>query len=98
MRGNASDRNRLAPRPGSRRSVRPDAMSIFHNSVGVWPGLIDDNTEVLEATPPRLDDYFAWTVEAHYAVNRKLDKPEVSVEEARATWAASARRPSEWPW
>jgi uncharacterized protein YndB with AHSA1/START domain len=31
----------------------PQVGSRLHNSVGVWPGLIDDNTEVLEAEPGR---------------------------------------------
>jgi uncharacterized protein YndB with AHSA1/START domain len=31
----------------------PQAGSRLHHSVGVWPGLIDDNTEVLEVAPNR---------------------------------------------
>lgn len=30
--------------------------------------------------------YFAWTVKAHNAVNTKLKKPNVTVEEARKIW------------
>jgi uncharacterized protein YndB with AHSA1/START domain len=29
----------------------PEVGSRLHHSVGVWPGLIDDNTEVLESEP-----------------------------------------------
>lgn len=36
--------------------------------------------------PPRPDDFFAWTVELHNAVNRKLEKPEMTLEEARSLW------------
>jgi len=31
----------------------PNVGSRLHHSVGVWPGLIDDNTEVLESEPGR---------------------------------------------
>lgn len=31
-------------------------------------------------------DYFAWTVALHNAINRKLGKREMSVEEARGIW------------
>jgi uncharacterized protein YndB with AHSA1/START domain len=31
----------------------PEVGSKLHHSVGVWPGLIDDNTEVLAAEPER---------------------------------------------
>lgn len=30
----------------------PGAGAKLHHSVGVWPALLDDNTEVLEAAPP----------------------------------------------
>jgi uncharacterized protein YndB with AHSA1/START domain len=30
----------------------PQVGSRLHHSVGVWPALLDDNTEVLEAVPP----------------------------------------------
>jgi hypothetical protein len=42
--------------------------------------------ELLEKHPPDLSSreaYFAWTVALHNAVNRKLGKPEMSVEDAR---------------
>jgi uncharacterized protein YndB with AHSA1/START domain len=32
----------------------PEVGSRLHHSVGVWPGLIDDNTEILESEPNRL--------------------------------------------
>jgi hypothetical protein len=32
--------------------------------------------------PPTYNDYFAWTVKAHNAVNAKLHKPQISVEDA----------------
>ncbi len=43
--------------------------------------------QLLAVLPPRWGDYFAWTVEAHNAVNRRLGKAEVTVEAARARWA-----------
>lgn len=36
--------------------------------------------------PPRKDDFFAWTVELHNAVNIKLEKPTVSLDDARRIW------------
>ena len=32
------------------------------------------------------DDLFKWTVDVHNSVNKRLGKPQVSVEEARAYW------------
>jgi hypothetical protein len=34
--------------------------------------------------------YFAWTVAAHNAVNRRLGKPEMSVDDARTLYAAGS--------
>ena len=45
-----------------------------------------DFLKILESNPIRYDDYFRWTVEVHNAVNRKLSKPEMSVEDAAAIW------------
>ena len=36
--------------------------------------------------PPRQDDFFSWTVELHNAVNTKLGKPTIAMEEARRLW------------
>ncbi len=36
--------------------------------------------------PPRKDDFFAWTVELHNAVNAKLGKPTLTLDEARQLW------------
>lgn len=44
---------------------------------------------VIADCPPRLDtrdDYFAWTVDAHNAVNRHLGKPELTLDAARERW------------
>lgn len=38
------------------------------------------------AHPPRWDDYFAWTVEAHNAVNVRLGKPTLGLAAAHALW------------
>lgn len=35
------------------------------------------------------DTYFAWTVEAHNAVNVRLGKPQMSLEAARERWGQS---------
>jgi hypothetical protein len=40
--------------------------------------------------PPRWDDMFAWTVDAHNAVNTRLGKPVLTVAAARAAWALAA--------
>lgn len=44
-----------------------------------WSGM-------LKATPPDWSRYFAWTVERHNEVNRRLGKPEVSEAAARSLW------------
>lgn len=36
----------------------------------------------IRVNPPNYRDYFAWTVKAHNAVNAKLNKPVISVDEA----------------
>jgi hypothetical protein len=41
---------------------------------------------ILREIPPRFDDWFAWTVEVHNAVNFKLGKPEIEWEEACRRW------------
>jgi uncharacterized protein YndB with AHSA1/START domain len=38
----------------------PEVGSKLHHSVGVWPGLIDDNTEVLEVEPGRRQRRARW--------------------------------------
>lgn len=45
--------------------------------------------KLLEQCPPRFEsreEFFAWSVEYHNAVNRKLRKPEISLDEALAIW------------
>jgi hypothetical protein len=41
---------------------------------------------ILQRLPPRFDDWFAWTVEIHNQVNRKLSKPEITLEKAIELW------------
>lgn len=38
------------------------------------------------SNPPRKDDFFAWTVELHNAVNAKLGKPIITLQQAREIW------------
>jgi len=45
-----------------------------------------DFEAIIEANPPRYDDLFAWSVEAHNAVNAKLNKPIMSLEDAVKVW------------
>jgi len=47
--------------------------------------------EILQSNPPRFDDFFAWSVEAHNSVNQKLGKPIMSLEDAGKVW----RKPNE---
>jgi hypothetical protein len=47
--------------------------------------------EFLRSSPPRWADYFAWSVEAHNAVNKRLNKPCMTVAEARQRWATGAQ-------
>lgn len=44
---------------------------------------------ILHDTPPTTD-LFAWTVAAHNRVNRKLGKPEISIDDARTRWEGTA--------
>lgn len=37
--------------------------------------------------PPRWNDYFSWTVESHNSVNLILNKPIITVEEAKNIWS-----------
>ena len=37
----------------------------------------------IRENPPTFNKYFEWTVKAHNAVNKKLNKPEFTVEEAK---------------
>jgi len=43
--------------------------------------------QFLQTTKPDFADYFAWTVALHNAVNRKLGKPELTVDAARTLWS-----------
>ena len=62
----------------------------------VWQYLIparcdckDGYQKILEAMPADFsspDAFFAWGVNLHNAVNRKLGKPEITIEEARKIW------------
>ncbi len=49
----------------------------------------DGYQKILEDMPPDFtspDAFFAWGVRLHNAVNRKLGKPELTIDEARKTW------------
>lgn len=41
---------------------------------------------LLREHPPRYDDYFPWTVEAHNLVNARLEKAQISLGDALALW------------
>jgi hypothetical protein len=42
---------------------------------------------ILLRVPPRFgEDWFEWTVQIHNAVNQKLGKPEMTINEAKARW------------
>lgn len=38
------------------------------------------------SNPPRREDFFAWTVELHNAVNAKLENPIITLQQAREIW------------
>ena len=40
------------------------------------------------ANPPTFDNYFEWTVRTHNAVNQKLGKKQMTIEEATKKWSA----------
>ena len=44
---------------------------------------------IIKVNPPRFDDWFAWTVEVHNAVNRKLGRKEWTLDEAVARWTTA---------
>ena len=69
---------------------RPSAQ-FFDNWLSRVPsycGCADHFREILAANPVRWDDFFAWSVEAHNAVNEYLGKPTLSLEEAAIIWAS----------
>ena len=41
----------------------------------------------IRSNPPDFKNYFAWTVKAHNAVNKKLNKPELTSEEAKKIYS-----------
>jgi hypothetical protein len=45
-------------------------------------GCLDSLRDYIKRNPPRFDDWFAYTVELHNAVNAKLKKPQLSIDEA----------------
>jgi hypothetical protein len=49
-------------------------------------GCVAHFLEILAANPVRFDDFFAWSVEVHNAVNAYLGKPIFSLEEALQRW------------
>lgn len=64
------------------------------NAERAWLGRLADGMEAgcackshwvayLKEHPPTLDDYEAWAIEAHNAVNRRLNKPTLTVEQSR---------------
>lgn len=46
-------------------------------------GCGDDFPKVVELNPPRFDDWFAYSVDLHNAINKKLGKPLVNLHEAK---------------
>ena len=55
-------------------------------------GCVDGYKKFLEELPPDFstgDAFFAWGVNLHNAVNRKLNKPEISLEQAFALWRST---------
>ena len=43
------------------------------------------------ANPPRLNDWFAWSIELHNAVNAKLERAVWTIEQARERWPMIAK-------
>lgn len=43
---------------------------------------------LIKSTPPRWSDYFAWSVEVHNAVNVRIGKPAVTLDQAACIWSA----------
>lgn len=64
----------------------------------IWQYLIPQRCDckegyqkILEQFPPDFtspDAFFAWGVSLHNAVNRKLEKPEITIDQAYAIWRA----------
>ena len=54
--------------------------------VPLYCDCVDHFRDVLAANPIRLDDFFAWSVEVHNAVNEYLGKPILSLEDALQRW------------
>ena len=45
--------------------------------------------QLLRDHPPRWDDYFPWTVDAHNIVNARVKNPQKTLEEALAIWCTN---------
>lgn len=64
----------------------PSAGAQLHHSVGVWPLMLDDTTEVLEATAPtylklRVRGWPAGEAEVQFHITPQADGAEVSITE-----------------
>lgn len=52
-----------------------------------------DFRKLLESSPPRFDDWFRWTWEIHNLVNAKLNKPNLTFEDACELWQSNPLPP-----
>lgn len=93
-------------KPGRPRTTRPNPWAVLHRRalafrvttqwLREWERTIpcgeckEEWKRLKGANPFRAADQFAWSVEAHNAVNAKLGKPPVTVDAARAEWTAAA--------
>jgi hypothetical protein len=84
----------------NRSQAYRDHWSELHNKQDATPEWLDDWVaripktcgcgesfkSILLRVPPRFEDWFAWTVDVHNAVNEKLKKPKISLADARQIW------------
>ena len=73
----------------SYRGCDPQWLDIWQYLIPARCDCKDGYQKIIEEYPPDFsspDAFFAWGVALHNAVNRKLGKPELTIEEARKIW------------
>ena len=71
------------------RGCDPQWLDIWQYLIPARCDCKDGYQRILEEFPPDFsspDAFFAWGVALHNAVNSKLDKPQITIEEARTIW------------
>lgn len=63
-----------------------ESFKIWVDTIPGCPSCKNDFKKILENNPPRFNDWHRWSWEVHNIVNAKINKPEISWEEACRIW------------